>query len=365
MVADPAEPGPRGEGLKTMTPIPQVRIPRLPERLGVVSHFLARQTVYRKRFLAMGTEVTVTLAADRRSRAEAEAALTRTERLLIQFGIDAWAWGSGALAVFNRQLALGLSAEVPPTLRPLFLKAWQMHVATGGRYEPRIASLVRLWGFDDAVRLRSTPPPPLDIVALRQAMVAAPAFDGGSRYGPAPGCGWDFGGIGKGYIVDLALALLAQAGFDDATVDAGGHVATRGRRDNRPWRIGIRDPFASAEPDLVLASVQPGEASVVTHGVDQRGFDFEGRRLSHLLDPATGWPVEGLRSLTVVHEDGALADAGGAALFVAGPDGWPALARRLGLTQVLALRSDGRAEVTPALARRLAWKRARRPEIVD
>lgn len=345
----------------TSAPYPE----RLPTRVNAVSHFLARQTTHRQRFLAMGTEVTMTVASDRRSRTDVDRAMNEARHLLIEFGRDAWAWGTGAVASFNRQLAAGETAEIPLGLHGLFAKAWEIHASSGGLFEPRVAALVRLWGFDDSARLRSAPPEAAEIAALQAALKAAPAFDGGKHYGPAPQIGWDFGALGKGYIVDKAIELLGKAGYCNVTIDAGGHVAMRGKRDNRPWRTGIRDPFEQGEQEYVLASVQPGEASVVTHGDDQRGFEFEGLRYSHLLNPATGWPAQGLRALTVIHQDGALADAAGAALFVAGADAWPALARRLGLSRVLALNADGSACVTRTLARELSWKRVIAMQLVD
>jgi len=338
---------------------------RSPTRVNAVSHFLARQTTYRQRFLAMGTEVLVTVAADRRSKAGVERALDEVRHLLIDFGRDAWAWGEGALAQLNRRQVDGHPVAIPKALHGLFVKAWAIHRSSHGLFEPRLAALVRLWGFDDPARLRSEPPAAAEIAALRAALAAAPDYDGSLRYGPAAHTGWDFGALGKGYIVDRALEGLRKAGYGDATIDAGGHVATRGKRDNRPWRTGIRDPFEQAEQAYVLASIQPGEGSVVTHGVDQRGFEHEGLRYSHLLDPATGWPAQGLQALTVVDADGALADAAGAALFVAGPARWPALAQQLGLRRVLALNADGTATVTRTLARELSWKRTIQQHLVD
>ncbi|WP_439640335.1 FAD:protein FMN transferase [Nevskia sp.] len=338
---------------------------RLPTRVHAVSHFLARQTTYRQRFLAMGTEVLMTVAADRRSKAAVEQAMNSARHLLIDFGREAWAWGEGALAQLNRRQAAGQVVNIPPSLHGLFAKAWEIHRSSGGLFEPRVAALVRLWGFDDPARLRSAPPDAGEIAALRAALAVAPDYDGGPQYGPAPQTGWDFGALGKGYIVDRAIDSLRAAGFGDVSIDTGGHVATRGTRDNRPWRTGLRDPFEQGEQAYVLASLQAGDASVVTHGDDQRGFEFEGRRYSHLLDPASGWPVQGMRALTVVHADGALADAAGAALFVAGRERWPALARELGLNRVLALHADGSACATRTLARELSWKRSIALTVVD
>jgi thiamine biosynthesis lipoprotein len=304
-----------------------------------------------RQFLAMGTAVLVTVAIGGESRrAEALRAVAEVRKLLVEFGREGWAWGSGALAQFNRRLQQGGVAVVPEVLHPLFERAWAIHRASDGLFEPRLGNLVRLWGFDEAARLRSSPPPVAEIEAGMAALRAAPVFDGGCYYGPAPGIAWDLGAVGKGYIADLALEWLAHRGFHHAMVNAGGNVASRGSRGDRPWQVGIRDPL---QPGEILATLAVADESVVTHGDEQRSFEHDGLRYSHLLHPCSGWPAQGLRSLSVIDRDGTLADGGGAALFVAGRDGWPALARRLGLRQVLVVNEDGGLWATEALAARL------------
>jgi thiamine biosynthesis lipoprotein len=309
-------------------------------------HWLAPRA-HRRRFLAMGTSITVTL--NTRQRGPADAAIREVQQQLIAFGRDAWAWGPGALADFNRRLSAGERATIPPQLLPLFRRAWSIHQATQGRFEPRLAALVRLWGFDDPARTRTTPPDAAEIARLLAALQRAPAYDGGEHYGPAPDLGWDFGALGKGYIVDLVLDRLVALGYEQLSVDAGGHVGLRGLNGDRPWRIGIRDPRAAAEDAPPLVSLDACDEAVVTHADDQRYFEHAGRRYAHLLDAKDGWPVHGLQSLTVVHRDGALADAAGAALFVAGPSGWPALAQELGIRRVLAVLADGSVQVSHEL----------------
>ncbi len=310
--------------------------------------------IVRQYFLSMGTHVTVTVSpGDKRRRADARAAIAEVQQMIADFGHDWWAWGGGALGNINRTLASGATATIPPDMQPLFRRAWAIHRASGGLFEPRIASLVRRWGFDDVARIRSEPPPAQDVNGLLNALRSAPDYQGGDRYGPAPEIGWDFGGIAKGYVIDCALELLRARGFGDATIDAGGNVAVRGVRGDRPWRIGIRNPRVTEDSPLLLAALDTHDESVNTHGDDQRFFDYEGRRYSHILDPLTGAPAQGLRSLTVVHKDGTLAEAGGAALFVAGEQGWPALARQLGIAQVMVVTDDGRVLATPTLAARL------------
>ena len=303
-------------------------------------------------FLAMGTWVTVTVAVDAARRAAAEEAVSAVRSLIEGFGRDWWAWGEGALAAINRHLAAGAAAEIPAGMHDLFARAWELRQLSGGRFEPRIAALVRLWGFDDPAHLRSLPPPTAEIAQLLSALHPAPPYDGGPSYGPAPGVGWDFGGIGKGYIVDQALDLLRERGFADALLDAGGNLAVRGANGARPWRVGIRDPRA-ADGGVLLAALSARDEAVNTHGDDQRYFEYQGQRYAHLLDPATGVPVRGLRALTVVHRDATLAEAGGAALYVATPAERLGLARRLGIDSYLLVGEDGVVRASPALLPRL------------
>jgi thiamine biosynthesis lipoprotein len=312
----------------------------------------------RRSFLAMGTEITVTLAPQRRGQfRDVKAAMAELKGLLGGFGHHAWAWGVGSLAQFNREIAAGHIAAIPTPLKPLFERAWAIRSASDGLFEPRIAALVHLWGFDSMERIRTSPPADEDIALLLAALNSANDYQGQSdHYGPAPNTGWDFGGIGKGYIIDLALAGLGRLGFTNATIDAGGNVAVRGRRRDRPWRIGIRKPLEPGddiEEPRLIGVLDASDESINTHGDDQRFFICDGRRYSHLLDPRTGTSARGLRSLTVIHHDGALAEAGGAALFVSGPDHWPALARKLGIDKVVAVDEHNQITVTAALASRL------------
>lgn len=312
---------------------------------------MADGALLRREFDAMGTLVSLSVWLDDQARQhDAQLALARAQALVEQFGFDGWAYGEGALGKFNARLATGARAEIPPTLHALFTRAWQLHELTAGLYEPRCAALVRPWGFGDMAR--GVPPDADEIAGALEALRSAPAWDGGASYGPAPGTGWDLGGIGKGWIADAVLAQLREAGFANALFDAGGNVSVRGGRGGRPWRIGIRDP---RDPELrPLAALDAGDESVNTHGDDQRYFEHGNVRYSHLIDPRTGSPAQGLRSITVVHADGAFAEAAGLALFIAGPSGWRALAERIGAAQVLALGSDETWQLTPALEARLA-----------
>jgi thiamine biosynthesis lipoprotein len=312
----------------------------------------------------MGTMVGITLADVVAREVEAERCIAGIERRIHVFAGEAWPWSDGALARFNAQLAWGESAAVPESLRPLFAAAWGVRERTSGLYEPRLAKLVELWGFDRVEQLRKRPPESAPIEAAVTALRAAPPYRDGEAHQATPGIAWDFGAIGKGWIAERIFDWLAMEGFEHALVDLGGQIAARGRRLDRPWRAGIRDPRSPALGPTLLASLELGDETVATHGDDQRCFEHDGVRYSHLLDPRSGWPAQGLRALTVVAADGVQADAKGAALFVAGPERWPALARELGIACVFAVHGDGRLRATAALAQRLALAESLSVEVV-
>ncbi len=306
-------------------------------------------------FFAMGTEVSVNVVLPHQglTRDDAVGVISQIEEKLQIFGRHWWPWSDGDLSLINASLARGEAAEIPVQMRSLFARAWAIRQATNGLYEPRIANLVQLWGFHDIAADPHSPPDAQQVADLCSAIQKAPAYDGGSHYGPARGVAWDFGGIAKGWIVDEALDQLARSGFENAVIDAGGNLAVRGARGSRSWRIGIRLPDSDPALPRLLGTISAKDESVNTHGDDQRFFFHEGRRYSHLLDPSSGMPAQGIRSLTVVHRDGFLAEAGGAALYVAGPGQWLSFARKLGLSLVLVVLEDGSIEMTAAMKKRV------------
>jgi len=91
---------------------------------------------------------------------------------------------------------------------------------------------------------------------------------------------------------------------------------------------------------------------VFTSGDYERYYMYKGKRYHHIIDPRTGYPAEGSQSVTVITKDSGLADAAATALFVAGPDHWYELAKKLGLKQVLLVDSEGKIHVSPQMLER-------------
>ena len=172
------------------------------------------------------------------------------------------------------------------------------------------------------------------------AVTSDGAFD--ARRQPAVG-GLDPSAYVKGWAVEEAAWILDDAGLTDYTINAGGDIVVRGTAEaGRPWRIGIRHPD---RVDRVAAVLELRDGAVATSGTYERG--------THIVDPRTGAPATGLRSLTVVGPRLAYVDAYATAAFVMGLDGLAWVARHRD-HEALAITTDDRVVWTAGLDRYLA-----------
>jgi thiamine biosynthesis lipoprotein len=115
---------------------------------------------------------------------------------------------------------------------------------------------------------------------------------------PLAGMQLDFGGFVKEYAADRAAAACRDAGVAHGMVDLGGDLAAVGPRpDGRGWNVGVRHPRRTSE---ALARVALARGGLASSGDYERCMIVDGVRYAHILDPRTGWPVQGLACVTVV-----------------------------------------------------------------
>lgn len=110
----------------------------------------------------------------------------------------------------------------------------------------------------------------------------------------------DFGGIGKEYAVDRAATICREQGIAYGLINLGGDIKIIGPQANgQPWTVGISHP---RNPGALLASVNVYAGAVASSGDYERCIVVNGQRFSHVLNPKTGWPVNGLVGVTVMAE---------------------------------------------------------------
>jgi thiamine biosynthesis lipoprotein len=305
--------------------------------------------VYNTRFLAFGTLMDLSIIGVEKGEAE------RANRLLEQdfaFMHRAWhAWDPGPMGRVNQLLAKDGAFAAPPSILPLLRKSRELAERSDNLFNPAVGHLVDLWGFHTDSPECRPPPDSRDIEALVKAnpRLSDIQVDGLMMRSSNPTVKLDFGAIGKGYGIDLAIAHLKELGIRNAIINAGGDLRAIGDRSGRPWRIAVRSPTGGVFAILKVA----GDESVFTSGDYERNFIYEGRTYHHIIDPRTGWPADGARSVTVVHSDATTADAAATAIFVAGPERWHEIAENMGIGYVLLLDAEGTAHMNPAMAERV------------
>jgi thiamine biosynthesis lipoprotein len=261
--------------------------------------------------------------ANVRIRASIARELELTDRLLSGWRAD---------SELSRLSALLSSEPVPvsrETLAVLEL-ARRASELTGGAFDVTVGPLVAAWGFGPTGPARS-PPSDEAIAAARQRvgfrlLELDPARSTVAK--ARPDVALDVSALAGGWAADRVAAAVQALGYPDVLVDVGGEVSARGARaDGAPWRVAIEWPDRRRERALVLTL---RDAAVATSGDYRKAWrDEQGRSYSHILDPRTGRPIaHSLASVSVVHEDGAWADALATALLVLGPEEGRALAVR-------------------------------------
>lgn len=307
---------------------------------------------FRSEFVALGTVVTVTAYDTDAERFDAAAAAL--ERHLLAAGTAWYPRADGELATLNSALADGRGARVTPALVALLQSAQEYERRSGGRFDACLARLSDLWGFYD---LPDAPSP--DFAAVKAVAATKPAcaqlvIDAETRSVRSrnPNVGIDLGGIAKGTLLADASRMLLDHGIGNAIVNLGGDLLVIGRIDGRDARIGIRSPDGGAP--MAGLDVHSGEA-VFTSGNYERYITVGGKRYAHILDPATGYPVEHTVSASVVHTDPVLADAAATALIVGGIDGFDELVAAFGLEFAMLVDAKGDVRLTSGMARRVHW----------
>ena len=300
--------------------------------------------------VSMGSEVHLTAwTGDERGALDAfEAAFDEFDRLDALMSV----WKEGSEVERLNRAAGEMPVPIGPEMREVLSMARLASEWTEGKFDVTFGVLSGLWKFDHD--LDGNIPPRADVQARLplidyQQLVVDEAK--GTAFLKRKGMRVHLGGIGKGYAVDRAAAILRGRGFNDFMIQSGGDLYVAGKRGDRAWRAGIQDPRGPKGSSF--AAMDLSDAAFTTSGDYERFFMKDGRRYHHIIDPDTGEPSQGARSVTIVAKTASLADALDTGIFILGPEKGMALIERLNGVEGVIVTSSNNVLVSSGLARRL------------
>jgi FAD:protein FMN transferase len=300
---------------------------------------------------AMGSELHLTAwtGDDARANTGFDAVLAEFERLDALMSV--WRPGSDVLLVNAAagERPVAVSADVRAALKT----ARQISDWTNGKFDVTFGPLAEIWKFDAQNQDNSVPDAAaitarLPLVDYRQIEIDDGA---GTVFLRHKGMRVHLGGIGKGYAVERAVAILRAAGLRDFLIQAGGDLYAGGTKESRPWRLGINDPRGPAGRTFATLDISDGTFS--TSGDYARFFIKDGVRYHHLLDPSSGQPARGCRSVTIVTDDPRLADGLSTGVFILGPHDGMALVERLPNVEAVIVTASNEVLVSSGLKHKL------------
>ena len=288
-----------------------------------------------KDFFAMDTVITVKLKGR-----DAEKCIAQIEKCVTDLdGVLSRHNASSEISLINKNKGGLLDAKTAEYFK-LFIDVSQN---SGGAFDFTLGAVSDLWGFG------KTPEVP-DESALKKA-VSESGYEkvllNGNTLTVSGGV-VDFGAAGKGIALDEIRTILDDSSVSEAVVSVGGSVLVRSKKD---VKVGIRDPFGNAGRSIATLSLS--DACVSTSGSYERCFEQNGKSYHHILDPETGYPVNnGLVSVTVVSQSGALSDILSTTCFVLGIEKGKALAEEYGC-EVIFITEDKKVIATNGIADKL------------
>ena len=279
------------------------------------------------------------------------------------------------LMQFNRA-PIGQPFKISPDIVQLVQEARKVSEMSAGAYDITVGPLVNLWGFGPAqwaekegqhqgstAEMPNAPEfvkwiegqypgriPSVEAIAAARANVGYQSLKvdpEASTLTREKNLFVDLSSIAKGYGVDQAAKVLRERGIDNYMVEVGGEVAVHGVKPNgQLWRLAVIGPEMGRTG--VSALVEPGDKSLATSGDYLNYFEVDGKRYSHTINPATGWPeAKRVAEVAVIADTTAKADALATMFMVLGDEQGLTLANRRGIAARFAYyTNDGFATVT-------------------
>ena len=236
--------------------------------------------------------------------------ITRIEKLISS-------WDANSQTSLINQNAGVKPVRVDKELYDLIFRSKKISKLTNGAFDISFASMDGIWKFDGSM---TTMPNSLEISTASQFINWKNIVldsEANTVFLKKKGMKIGFGAIGKGYAANKAMAKMKKMkGVRGGLVNAGGDLISWGENSHPDaWTIKITNP---TDKNKSLGWLNIDDMAVVTSGDYERFFEYNGKRYAHIIDPRTGYPTTGIKSVTIVCPDAEVADALATSVFVLG-----------------------------------------------
>jgi thiamine biosynthesis lipoprotein len=271
-----------------------------------------REVTHRTHLLGSWFEVTAVTADDTLAWNAIHAVVNETNR--IDHLISEWD-STSQTTLINRNAGIK-PVQVDEELYELIARSIKVSKLTKGAFDISFASMLKVWRFDGS--MKEMPEPVAVKTAASKIGYQNIILDKNTStvFLKEKGMKIGFGGIGQGYVANRGKKIMQAMGIMSGLVNVSGDICAWGKRaDGSDWSVGIANP---KNKDEIACWLSLQDLCLSTSGDYEKFVMFNGKRYSHIIDPRTGYPAEGVSSVTVVCPDAELSDALDTGIFVMG-----------------------------------------------
>ncbi|MEN2399035.1 FAD:protein FMN transferase [Flavobacterium sp. MC2016-06] len=253
------------------------------------------QVLRKRTTLLMGSRFDITIVAKDSLTAEQNineviAEISRIENLISDWKPDS------QVSEVNQNSGIH-PVKVDREVFELTQRAIKLSEITNGSFDVSFAAMDRIWKFDGSMtEMPSAEAIKKSVEKVGYKNIILDSVES-TIFLKLKGMKIGFGALGEGYAADKCRDMMLAKGIKAGIINGSGDMSTWGKQPNgKPWKIGITNPF---NPEKLLAVVPLQQEAVTTSGSYEKFVVFDGKRYSHIINPATGYPATGLCSVTV------------------------------------------------------------------
>lgn len=267
---------------------------------------MGKELVFKRACKLMGNrfELTVVATNERWANTKIDAGIAeiqRIEKLFTTFSDDS------ETNLINSNAGI-MPVKVSPETFNLIKRSLRISEVTQGAFDITYGSIdKRLWNFDQTMTALPDQETARQMVRLINYRNVILDDENCTVFLKEKGMRIGFGGIGKGYAAERAKQVMKEQGVQSGVVNASGDLTAWGLQpDGNPWTVGIANPDSSHD---VFSYINITGLAVATSGNYEKFVTINGRRYSHTINPLTGLPVTGIKSVTIITTNEEIADA--------------------------------------------------------